>query len=216
MSVKNINETESKPIREPKQKRSIEKKEKILAAGKKLFMEKGYYNTNTAEIAKEAGVSTGIVYNYFKNKDDILAIILEDITNSFFVRMQSTILDHIPQSLIDHDYNNPEVYKYIDGIIEVCIQMHKETKFFHHEMEALASDPNLSCLIYASELDLSDVVKNGLTSKGFNIKNANEKVHLIFHIVEDLCHELVYHKHDEIDYDVYRDIAVRSICNILR
>ena len=49
-------------IREPVQKRSIEKKEKIIKAGFDLICEKGYYNTNTAEIAKKAGVCTGIVY----------------------------------------------------------------------------------------------------------------------------------------------------------
>ena len=47
-------------IREPIQKRSIEKKEKIIQAGFELICDKGYYNTNTAEIAKSAGVSTGI------------------------------------------------------------------------------------------------------------------------------------------------------------
>ena len=59
-------------IREPVQKRSIEKKEKIIKHGFELICEKGYYNTNTAEIAKSAGVSTGIVYQYFNDKHDIL------------------------------------------------------------------------------------------------------------------------------------------------
>ena len=49
-------------IREPQQKRSIDKKNRIIEAGYKLFAEKGYFDTNTAEIAKEAGVSTGIIY----------------------------------------------------------------------------------------------------------------------------------------------------------
>ena len=62
----------SNEIREPIQKRSIEKKEKIIKAGFELICEKGYYNTNTAEIAKAAGVSTGIVYQYFKDKHDIM------------------------------------------------------------------------------------------------------------------------------------------------
>ena len=54
-------------IRKPIQKRSIEKKGKIIESGFELICEKGYYNTNTAEIAKNAGVSTGIVYQYFKD-----------------------------------------------------------------------------------------------------------------------------------------------------
>ena len=45
-------------IREPIKTTSIEKKQKIIDAGLKLFSEKGYYKTNTAKIAKAAGVST--------------------------------------------------------------------------------------------------------------------------------------------------------------
>ena len=41
-------------IREPKQKRAIEKKEKIIKVGFDLICENGYYSTNTAEIAKKA------------------------------------------------------------------------------------------------------------------------------------------------------------------
>ncbi|MEG0505690.1 MAG: TetR/AcrR family transcriptional regulator, partial [Raoultibacter sp.] len=52
------------PIREPIQRRSIEKKTKIIKAGLDLFCEKGFYRTNTVEIAKAAGVSTGTVYCY--------------------------------------------------------------------------------------------------------------------------------------------------------
>lgn len=59
-------------IRQPIKRTSIEKKQKIINAGLQVFSEKGYYNTTTAEIAQIAGVSTGIVYNYFKDKKDIL------------------------------------------------------------------------------------------------------------------------------------------------
>ena len=49
-------------IREPIQKRSIEKKEKIIKAGFELICEKGYYNTNIDEITKDTSVYNGIVY----------------------------------------------------------------------------------------------------------------------------------------------------------
>ena len=74
-------------IRKPIQKRSIETKEKILKAGFELICEKGYYNTNTAEIAKAANVSTGIVYQYFKDKHDILIESLYAYGNSVFYPM---------------------------------------------------------------------------------------------------------------------------------
>ncbi len=55
----------------PVQKRSIEKRKRILEAGFQLFCEKGYYKTNTIEIARHAKVSTGTVYSYFKDKKEI-------------------------------------------------------------------------------------------------------------------------------------------------
>jgi AcrR family transcriptional regulator len=48
------------------------KKNAILDAATKIFAEKGYQYATIAEVAKEAGVSTGLVYSYFKNKLDLL------------------------------------------------------------------------------------------------------------------------------------------------
>ena len=59
-------------IYEPKQKRSIEKKNHIIETGIELMTEKGYHHTTTDDIAAAAGVSTGIIYRYFKDKHDIL------------------------------------------------------------------------------------------------------------------------------------------------
>jgi AcrR family transcriptional regulator len=49
-----------------------DKKMRILNAALKIFACKGYQYTTIAEIAKEAGVSKGLVHVYFKNKLDIL------------------------------------------------------------------------------------------------------------------------------------------------
>lgn len=73
--------------REPIQKRSIEKKQKILKAGFELFCEKGYYKTNTIEIAKCAGVSTGAVYSYFKDKRHIYIASFEEYLNTLSIRL---------------------------------------------------------------------------------------------------------------------------------
>jgi len=62
----------SHEVQVPRQKRAQAKKDAIVLASYGLFCEKGYYGTNTAEIAKRAGVSTGIVYRYFQDKKDIL------------------------------------------------------------------------------------------------------------------------------------------------
>ena len=50
-------------IREPRQQRSIEKKNKIIEVGFGLMCDQGYHRTTTTDIAKAAGVSTGIIYS---------------------------------------------------------------------------------------------------------------------------------------------------------
>ncbi|MCP4129717.1 MAG: TetR/AcrR family transcriptional regulator [bacterium] len=52
-------------------------KEKILNSALELFADKGFHATKMADIAKKAGVATGLSYHYFKNKDDILKEIIE-------------------------------------------------------------------------------------------------------------------------------------------
>ena len=48
------------------------KRNKILGAATKIFAEKGYQYATISDIAKEAGISTGLLYSYFKNKLDLL------------------------------------------------------------------------------------------------------------------------------------------------
>jgi AcrR family transcriptional regulator len=43
----------------------------IMAAAKKVFVDKGFHATTIADIAKEAGLSYGSVYWYFDSKDDL-------------------------------------------------------------------------------------------------------------------------------------------------
>ena len=49
-----------------------DKKTVIMEASLKLFTERGFYGTSTAQISKEAGVATGTLFNYFPTKEDLL------------------------------------------------------------------------------------------------------------------------------------------------
>ena len=49
-----------------------EKEQKILDTSLKLFVERGFHGTSTAEIAKTAGVATGTLFHYFKTKEELI------------------------------------------------------------------------------------------------------------------------------------------------
>lgn len=51
------------------QKRTV--RNKILEVSKEFFMERGFHETKTKEIAKEVGIAEGTLFNYFPTKTDI-------------------------------------------------------------------------------------------------------------------------------------------------
>lgn len=52
-------------------------REAILAAAERAFGRLGFHDAKMADIAAEAGVAAGTLYNYFKNKDEVFASILQ-------------------------------------------------------------------------------------------------------------------------------------------
>lgn len=66
------------------------RREQILKAAWECFSEKGYHETKIRDIAKLMQVSTGVIYNYFKGKDEILDALLstsQEFKKSMFARM---------------------------------------------------------------------------------------------------------------------------------
>ncbi len=60
-----------------------ERRGQIISAAVKLFSEQGYYRTSVLQITREAGVSTGLIYQYFGDKEDILFLTLKLVLETY-------------------------------------------------------------------------------------------------------------------------------------
>jgi len=60
-----------------------DKRALILDAAIKVFAEKGYHGSRVSDIAREADIAYGLVYHYFKNKEEILRTIFEERWSGF-------------------------------------------------------------------------------------------------------------------------------------
>lgn len=49
-----------------------DKRRAIIKTALKLFTERGFHGTSTAQISKEAGVATGTLFNYFSTKEELI------------------------------------------------------------------------------------------------------------------------------------------------
>jgi AcrR family transcriptional regulator len=61
-----------------------QKKQLILDTALELFAENGFHSTSMSQVAKKAGVSKGLAYNYFESKQDILDEIIKTGIDSVY------------------------------------------------------------------------------------------------------------------------------------
>lgn len=198
-------------VREPQQERSIEKKNKIIQAGYELFTEAGYYGTNTVEIAKRAGVSTGIVYGYFQDKRDILICVLK------------IYIEQVSQPLIDimeRAKGKVDFTKLAESIIDKTIELHEQYAKLHNTLHSLAvSDELVNAEFIKLEDDITEQVTEQLQGLGVKSDNLPERVHMAMNLVQSFSHEYVFDNHNYLNYPamkrIVRDAAVNLINNDL-
>ncbi len=58
--------------------------EKIIAAARKLFTQKGFSATRTRDIAEEAGINLALLNYYFRSKQNLFQIIIEEKFDTLF------------------------------------------------------------------------------------------------------------------------------------
>ncbi|MCL2425811.1 MAG: TetR/AcrR family transcriptional regulator [Oscillospiraceae bacterium] len=194
------------PVREPRQKRSIEKKKRIIDAGLKLFREKGYHDTNTKEIAEMAGVSIGAVYSYFKDKKDI-----------YFATSEHLIDTHV-QPFLEELANISKpidirafVNKYIDWFINFCINSKQIINDWALMQEA---DPEIMQFFITHNKMLLSSLVTVLDGPNINKKNIEAKSFILTVLADELGSEHAF-GYNNIDLELLREEIVNMLTHSL-
>ena len=191
-------------IREPIKESAILKKQRIIEKGFELMCEQGYHNVNCVDIAKYAGVSTGIIYQYFNDKRDIFIEGVKNYSNSFMFPMFDVFENK--------EINKDNIHNLLGNIIDNFIDTHKMSYRAHEELMSMSHiDSEIKDIFSKSELELTDRIVSSLKKNGFVISNIYEKVHIMIGLVDNFCHEVVYHNHDNMKYDIMK----REIIDII-
>jgi len=66
-------------VTERGENRREERRASIVAAARRLFAAQGYEATSMQQVAVEAGTSIGNCYFYFRNKEDVLRAVIEEV-----------------------------------------------------------------------------------------------------------------------------------------
>ncbi len=195
--------------RMPTQKRSIEKRNRIIEKGFELMCENGYYATTIPDIAKYSDVSVGIIYQYFNDKKDIFIEGIKNYSNAIMYPM----IDILENKKIEIT----NIKSLISDVIEWFIKNHTISKKAHEELLAMSHlDEDVGNIFKTYEFEMTEKIVSLLENNNIFIKNSREKVHITYNMIDILCHEIVYHKHKQIDYDTMKNEIIDIIVNILK
>ncbi len=101
----------------------------IFDAASHLFINKGYARTQIKDIAKEIGLSTGMLYVYFTGKRDILNFILKGtidqafITQEFELPIRSELFDSLENEIMNAFEENTKAFSsHLDNITDYPLE----------------------------------------------------------------------------------------------
>lgn len=122
-------------VRMPKQSRSQQRVDMILSAARKIIGERGSTNLSIADIASEAGITPGSIYQYFPNRSAVLAALAEQYLNELGERI-AVVLDESPKDFAS-------TVEKLDELIEVFFQMNMKDPVMRDILLGLATDKSL-------------------------------------------------------------------------
>lgn len=113
------------------------RKEEIIKRAEELFLEQGIEKTSIAQIAQAVGVAKGLVYYYFKTKEEVLGDVVKDISLKHLKYLENRLAEEGTDFferlaiLIDAYYN---IYPFEKtGMSNVLKLEHQLVSLFHRE-----------------------------------------------------------------------------------
>ncbi|MFE5319971.1 TetR/AcrR family transcriptional regulator [Paenibacillus sp. NPDC056579] len=147
--------------------------ERIKQAAILKFTENGYEGTSLSEIAEEVGIKKQSVYCHFKNKDDLVLTINQEIIQDdvdfltrYFERMKDSPLEEVLHTLIDEyreKYLNDKKYKFM-FLMSFIPPKHLEVYFLNSYNIHLLHLKTLLTAAFAKAPNIAVTTEEGITA----------------------------------------------------
>jgi AcrR family transcriptional regulator len=135
----------------------------IVRAATELFGERGYYVTTVRDIALRADVSIGLIYQYFKEKEDVLFLVLREVLDSY-QREIPKVLEGVTNPLARLRAAVHAYCRVNDANADATVLAYRETKSLRPERRRLMQQQELATNIMLAAC-VDDCIKAGLLHK---------------------------------------------------
>ncbi len=129
--------------------------EAILESGIDVFVEKGLMGAGMNEIAKRSGVSVGVIYKYFSDKD------------SFFLHCVNHSLELLDKVLEEAAGGSSDISEYIRKIVYALIRnskLHANYNAMYHEIMSGGCKKYAEDIVEKIEKRSADIYRNAIKS----------------------------------------------------
>lgn len=121
-----------------------ESKKKILDAALQVFAEDGYKTATIASIAKTAGISQGLLYNYFKSKEEVL--------NELIMGMLQAMITEFDMISPGKKFTRKVMVEFINTSIDIVLERPQFWKLYF----SIFVQPDVLSMLYEKMMKLSE------------------------------------------------------------
>ena len=111
-------------------------RQKILDAALEVFAKQGYHSATVDAIAKTAGISKGLMYNYFKSKDEVL--------NELMIGMMEALMCEYMPLKPSKKFAKDDIIKFINVGIDIVLQKPYYWKLYF----SVFAQPEVMSMVY--------------------------------------------------------------------
>jgi AcrR family transcriptional regulator len=186
------------PRKLPRQARSQATVDALLDATAQVLVERGPARLTTNAVAERAGVSVGSLYQYFPNKNALVAALHERHVESVLQVMQQEIERHAGGRLVDA----------VSSLVEASVRAHRDGDELHRVLEAqeleMHDHDELDRRVTALLQRLLEDHRDELT-----VPNLKLAANVLQHAVHALVHAMVFERPSGISLRAATDEIVR-------
>jgi AcrR family transcriptional regulator len=171
------------PRKLPQQDRSRLTVEAILEATTHILTQEGYDKANTNRIAERAGISIGSLYQYFPNKESLMAALIEQHSDEIAQLMESKL----------KDLSDAPLEIAIPALIKAVIAAHAIDPCLHQVLSEEIPRSERSQQVQKADERIGELLRAYLTRWNERIRpqNLEMTVFILKRTIESLCHSAV-------------------------
>jgi AcrR family transcriptional regulator len=197
------------PRRRPIQRRSRQTVDAIVEAAARVLARHGYAAATTNRIAERAGVSIGSLYEYFPNKDSILAALLERHTDQGGFEVLEAL-----EAAIARGAALPALLR---ALVEALLRQHRRSPELHRVLfEEMPHPPGADACVLRSEDSIAHRLRTALDADpACRTPDADLAAHLVVQTAEALAHRFVLHGIHGLGEEPFADEVTRLLLRYL-